>query len=188
MKNLINNTLVVFFLFHLIGLLASCGNYKLNRNSAATIIKEHYDYPCLYVGKVDMSTTKYFIREQLEGIIEKGLVSVMRTPNGPYHYSLTPEGSKYLVAPPDSIAFGWLDFKEVTGITFEDDVTAAVEYTMVIYDLTPFGEAIGLRKEYTFSSEEIFQKYDDGWRATSQKIKSYKSLPKQNDGVVPKGD
>lgn len=60
-----------------------------------------------------------------------------------------------------------IKFGEVTGLlenNESDKNNIKVDYSLIVTDVTPFGQSIGLNKDPVINFSAYFVKYDDGWR------------------------
>lgn len=159
------------FLFLLV-MLTSCGSEKLDRDKAADLIKEFYDYPRVEVGKIDVSSKQ--LRQDGWGYMkgnygmtyfyfhEPALPYILHPSNKGYDINI--DGSRGI-----EVIANCHNFEEVTGIALDEATkTAKVEFTCHRMGVTPLGELVGRKNGEVVNYSVNMQLYDDGWRITEK--------------------
>jgi len=162
-----------------LSLMTACGPEKLNRDKAATLIKEFYGYPRVEIDYVQFSSQPvidagwgyqkfYFSRpvfyfNEVAGPFLVG--STERSYNGNVN-------EKMIYA---EVVANCNDFVEITGTAFDEQTnTAKVEFTARRIGVTPLGEFAGRRDGDILTYSVTMQLYDDGWRITAKKLDNIK--------------
>lgn len=162
-------------LIFMIGLITSCSN-ELDRSDAEKMIIEQFNYPYVEFQKLPKTTSS----EQLNSTYQKARAEKLMTSRlkGKYgnnfYIILTPKG-KAFTNPSKPYNYGWnvatnlVDFKDITGIRFNDAKTSAsVEFTTEKKEVTTFGQIKKIKEGQTESEQVNFVLYDDGWRIQSE--------------------
>ncbi len=157
----------------------SSGPEKLDRTTAAVLIKEFYGYPRVEIAKLNVASPQLvkdgwgYQRNNLNmtyfhfnGVAMPYLVRP--TTNG-YDISLM-----FMPANAEVIA-NCNDFGEITGIaTDAAGKTAKVEFTGRRVGVTPLGAILNRKEGDILNYSVAMQLYDDGWRITAMKQENIK--------------
>ncbi len=169
------------YLSLIIILMISCSK-ELDRGNAEDMIIEHFSYPYVEFNRLPETTSSEQLNSKYQAIRGQKLMSQKRKGKyGNTFYILLSETGKTFTNPETPYQYGWnvatnlVDFKEITGIRFNDAKTvASVEYLTEKKEITPFGELENINEGDTKSANVNFVLYDDGWRIDSKPKTVYK--------------
>lgn len=165
-------------------ILSSCSN-KLDRDTAAKLIKEQYQYPNVETAEINLEEFGRRDESILQDAVKKGYLRFSK--NGYAAYGMMGSGNVYSITKKASPFFlnkemGFFglskitvvtncrEFYEITGIKENDsEKTALVEFSCKRKGVTPLGEAIGYKEGDIVNYKVSLTLYDDGWRITDKK-------------------
>jgi hypothetical protein len=157
----------------------SCQSDKLTREKAALLVKGFYEYPNLLVKslKVNPNENPLAFGINYDDLINGGYMFLDKSNPWSWKHSLTPKGEEFLVASSNEVECATREFKEITGIKFtnENQTTAEIEFSCRVFNITPFGQFFKISNDQIDTYKVTAEKYDDGWRITTQKGKVYKA-------------
>ena len=156
-------------------LFASCGQLKLEKEEAASVIRTAKNYPKVYEHDINMSDPVSARKLLDAGLEEAGLVTIDRTQKlkdaGQPIVHFTEKAKPYLIRIDEKynnvqvVKVAEVDLEEITGIQLlEDKKSATVEYTIAYKNITSFAKLMkrDLSKKETRRADLSY--FDTGWK------------------------
>ena len=150
---------------------------ELNREEAASMIKEALKYPRVIDYDIYSADPEFAKTAIDKGLEKEGLVTVQRTQKlgdvGKPLVEFTSKAQPYLLPTPEKdkaihvqkVKLADEDLVEVTGIkTMEDGKQAVAEYTTAYKNVSGFSSLTDINFNKTGTHKANFALYDDGWR------------------------
>ena len=156
-------------------LLGACQQPGLEQQEAAAVIRADKGYPKAYEYEVNMSDPASAKKLLDAGLEEEGMVTVDRTQKlkdaGEPIIHFTQKAKPYLIRIDKKynnvqvVKVADVDLGEVTGIQLRDDnKSAAVQYTVVYKNITPFAKLMQRDLSTPQSQSVRLSLFDSGWK------------------------
>lgn len=173
MKTVITLGVAIFFL-------ASCNQLKLEKEEAASTIRAAKNYPKVYEYEINITDPASAKKLLDAGLETEGWVIVDKTQKlkdaGQPIVHFTEKAKPHLIRIEEKynnvqiVKVADMDLGDITGIQLQEDKkSAAVEYTVVYKNITPFAKLMKRNLSEKETQRAILAYFDTGWKFETQR-------------------
>lgn len=161
-------------------LMASCSQTKLEKEEAASVIRDANNYPKAYEYEINMTDPTSAKKLLDAGLEDEGWVTIDKTQKlkdaGQPIIHFTEKAKPYLIRIDEKydnvqvVKVADMDLAEVTGIQVQEgNKSATVEYTVIYKNITPFARLMKRDLSEKKIERTSLAYFDTGWKLDKQR-------------------